>query len=156
LVFEFFLSEENGFLGASYAHLFKVLSDEFAKMSALQKQLAAIAATSSKQLDLKAQRAAHGQSLLFPARVAVSQDFETIYHICLEGFEELCALDSRFNVFANSLFGEESKSQDRGQMTLDQIKELDVVIQRFLGLASSSVLLKPTQKAVEWLIRRFR
>jgi U3 small nucleolar RNA-associated protein 10 len=125
-------------------------------MSALQKQLAAIAATSSKQLDLKAQRAAHGQSLLFPAKVAVSQDFETIYHICLEGFQELCALDPRFNLFANSLFGEESKSQDRGQMTVDQIKELDVVIQRFLGLASSSLLLKPAQKSVEWLVRRFR
>jgi U3 small nucleolar RNA-associated protein 10 len=125
-------------------------------MSSLQKQLAAIAATTSNQLDLKAQRATHGQSLLFPPKVAVSQDFETIYHICLEGFNELCALDRRFNVFASSLFGEESKSQERGRMTLDQIKELDVVIQRFLGLSSSSLLLKPTQKAVEWLVRRFR
>jgi U3 small nucleolar RNA-associated protein 10 len=33
---------------------------------------------------------------------------------------------------------------------------LDIVIQRFLGLASSSLLLKPAQKAVEWLVRRFR
>ena len=125
-------------------------------MSSLQKQLAAIAATSSKQLDLKAHRTAHGQSLLFPAKVAVSQDFETIYHICLEGFDELCVLDPRFTVFANSLFGEESKLQDRGQMTLDQIKELDILIQRCLGLASSTLLLKPAQKAVEWLVRRFR
>jgi U3 small nucleolar RNA-associated protein 10 len=125
-------------------------------MSALAKQLAAIAAKSTHQLDLKAQRAAHGKSLLFEPKTAVSQDFETLFQICYEGWQELCLLDARFAQYADSLFSEQSKTQERGQMTAAQNKEIDVVIQNFLGLVSSRLLLKPAQKAVEWLIRRFQ
>lgn len=125
-------------------------------MSSLSKQLAAIAASSSHQLDLKAQRVAHGKSLLFDSKIAVSQDFDTLYQICLEGWEDLCQLDTRFLVYGNSIFSEQSKDQERGQMTAAQNTELDLVIQSFLGLASSRLLLKPAQKAVEWLVRRFQ
>ena len=71
--------------------------------TALQKQLAAIAASSTHQLDLKAQKSAHGKSLLFESKVAGSQSFENLYLICHEGFRELCALDARFRQFAGSL-----------------------------------------------------
>jgi U3 small nucleolar RNA-associated protein 10 len=125
-------------------------------MSILAKQLAAIAANSSHQLDLKAQRAAHGKSLLFEPKVAVSQDFDTLFQICYEGWEDLCTLDRRFALYVNSLFSEQSKTQERGQMSAAQNKEVDLVIQSFLGLVSSRLLLKPAQKAVEWLIRRFQ
>jgi len=125
-------------------------------MSTLSKQLAAIAASSSHQLNLKAQRVAHGKSLLFDSKIAVSQDFDTLYQICLEGWEDLCQIDNRFLVFGNNLFSEHSKDQERGQMTAVQNKALDLAIQSFLGLASSRLLLKPAQKAVEWLIRRFQ
>jgi U3 small nucleolar RNA-associated protein 10 len=124
--------------------------------TALQRQLAVIASNSTHQLDLKAQKAAHGKSLLFDAKVAASQDFNIIYRICLEGFEELCSLDVRFNAFAQSIFSEQSKSEERGLMTADENKELDSVLENFLVLVSGRLLLKPAQKAVEWLIRRFR
>lgn len=124
--------------------------------TALQKQLAAIAATSTKELDLKAQKAAHGKSLLFDPRVAASQDFNTVYQICYEGFQELCALDSRFTAFEQNLFTEQSKNEERGQMTKAENEELDRVLESFLGLVSSRLLLKPAVKAVEWLVRRFR
>jgi U3 small nucleolar RNA-associated protein 10 len=122
----------------------------------LQRQLATIAAKSTHELDLKAKKAAHGKSLLFDPQVAVSQDFNSLYQMCVEGFEELCALDPRFTVYSTSIFSEQSKTEEREQMTAEQNKELDAVLDSFLGLVGARLLLKPAQKAVEWLVRRFR
>ncbi|KAH7044631.1 hypothetical protein B0J12DRAFT_184176 [Macrophomina phaseolina] len=124
--------------------------------SALQQQLAQIAASSTHQLDLKAQKAAHGKSLLFDPKIAASQDFNTVYQICHEGFDELCALDPRFAAFAQTLFGEQSVSEDRTQMTQKENEDLNAVLENFLGLVGTRLLLKPAVKAVEWLVRRFR
>jgi U3 small nucleolar RNA-associated protein 10 len=124
--------------------------------SALQKQLAAIAATSTHQLDLKAQKSAHGKSLLFEPKVAASQSFENVYLLCYEGYRDLCALDSRFLQFSNSLFSEQSKVEDRTQMTKAENKKLDAVLEAFITLVGPKLLLKPAQKAVEWLVRRFK
>jgi hypothetical protein len=95
--------------------------------TALQQQLAQIAKKSTDQLDLKAQRAQHSKSLLFDPRVASNQTFETIYQICAEAFQEL-----------------------------KENEHLDHIIDSFLGLVSSRLLLRPGLKAVEWLVRRFR
>lgn len=122
----------------------------------LQRQLAKLAANSTNQLDLKAQKAAHGKSLLFEPKVAVSQDFETLYQICIEGFQELCTLDRRFEPFYANIFSEQSKTEEREQMTAEENKELNIVLDDFLGLVGTRLLLKPAQKAVEWVIRRFR
>ncbi|KAF2423501.1 U3 small nucleolar RNA-associated protein 10 [Tothia fuscella] len=122
----------------------------------LQRQLAEIASKSTHQLDLKAKRAAHGKSLLFDPKVAVSQDFNSLYQICIEGYEELCSLDPRFAAYSTSIFSEQSKTEEREQMTVDQNTELDAVIESFLGLVGARLLLKPAQKAVEWLVRRFK
>ncbi|KAA6406586.1 MAG: hypothetical protein FRX48_09641 [Lasallia pustulata] len=119
-------------------------------------QLAQIAAKSTNSLDLKAQKKAHSQSLLFEPRVAATQDFDTIYQICYEGFEELCQLDSRFISFARNVFSEQSKQEDRTQMTAAQNTELDDVLEDFLGLVGARLLLRPALKAVEWLVRRFK
>ena len=122
----------------------------------LAAQLAQIRAQSTNPLNLKAQKKAHSQSLLFEPPVAATQDFDTIYQICYEGFEELCRLDSSFNGFAVNIFGEQSKQEDRTQMTAAQNQQLDMAIEEFLGLVSGRLLLKPALKAVEWLVRRFR
>ncbi|TKA72400.1 hypothetical protein B0A55_05857 [Friedmanniomyces simplex] len=124
--------------------------------TALQQQLAAIAANSTHQLDLKAQKTRHGKSLLFEPRDAAAQSFDTIYQICYEGFEELCMLDARFNAFGRSVFSEQSKNEDRTQMTGAENEELDRTLESFLGLVGARLLLKPAMKAVEWLVRRFR
>ncbi|WEW61547.1 snoRNA-binding rRNA-processing protein utp10 [Emydomyces testavorans] len=124
--------------------------------STLAAQLAQIAAKSTHQLDLKAQRAAHSQSLIFDKKIAGSQDFDTIFQICYEGFQELCSLDSRFLSFRRTIFSDQSKTEDRGQMTAGQNKELDSVLEDFLALAGARLLLTPAVKAVDWLIRRFR
>lgn len=124
--------------------------------TALQQQLAQIAKKSTDQLDLKAQRAQHSKSLLFDPRVASNQTFETIYQICAEAFQELCMLDARFAPFAANLFSEQSKSEERINLTKKENEHLDHIIDSFLGLVSSRLLLRPGLKAVEWLVRRFR
>jgi U3 small nucleolar RNA-associated protein 10 len=107
-------------------------------------------------LNLKAQKSAHGKSLLFEPRVAASQTFDIIYTLCHEGFEELCLQDGRFLEFQRTLFSEESQEQDRTQLTAAQNAELDKRLESFLGLVGAKLRLKPAVKAVEWLVRRFR
>ena len=124
--------------------------------TALAAQLAQIRAKSSNPLDLKAQKKAHAKSPLFDHRNAANQDFDTIFQICHEGFLDLCQLDARFTPFAKSLFSEQSKQEDRAQMTKAQNDQLDGIVEDFLGLVGSRLLLKPALKAVEWLVRRFR
>jgi U3 small nucleolar RNA-associated protein 10 len=124
--------------------------------TALAAQLAQIAANSKSTLDLKAQKAAHSKSLIFEARVAAAQSFNNLYSICREGFDELCRLDARFTPFAHTLFSEQSRDEDRSQMTAAENAELDKRIDLFLRLVGGRVLLMPAVKAVEWLVRRFR
>ena len=124
--------------------------------TALTSQLARIRASSCNPLDLKAQKIAHSRSLLYEPGVAATQDFDSLYQICYEGFQELCRLDPRFAGFANNLFSEQSKQEDRTKMTAVQNQQLDIILEEFLHLAGSKLLLKPALKAVEWLVRRFK
>ena len=107
-------------------------------------------------MDLKAQRKAHSKSLLFDHSHAASQDFDTIYQLCYEGFIELCRLDIRFTAFAKNLFSEQSKKEDRTLMTQSQNEQLNVLLEDFMCLVGARLLLKPALQAVEWLVRRFR
>ena len=125
-------------------------------MTSLQKQLAAIALNSHNELDLKAQKAAHSKSLIYDPAQAATQSFDFLYQICLEGFEDLCALDNRFLRFGRSLFSPQSRTEDRMHLTAQQNGDLDNVIDSFLALVSGRLLIRPAIKAVEWLVRRFR
>ncbi|WPJ63015.1 hypothetical protein SMAC4_06482 [Sordaria macrospora] len=125
-------------------------------MSSLASQLAQIAANSRSTLNTKVLKAAHSKSLIFEPRVAATQTYPEIYSICLEGFEELCNLDSRFAKFAQSLWSEQSQEADRTQMTAAENAALDKHVEAFLHLCGSRLRLMPTIKAIEWLIRRFR
>ena len=124
--------------------------------TAIAVQLAQIRARSTNSHDLKAQKKAHSQSLLFDSKAAAAQDFDLVYQICQEGFEELCRLDMRFTKFAGDIFSEQSRHEDRTQMTKSQNQQLDVRLEEFCKLVGSRMLLKPAVKAVEWLVRRFR
>lgn len=124
--------------------------------TSLALQLAALRAKGPNLLDLKEQKKYHSQSLLFDPLVAATQDFSSLYAICNEGFHELCQLDPRFTAFRHSIFSEQSKREDRTQMTSVQNDQLNTALQDFLHLVGSRLLLKPALKAVEWLVRRFR
>ncbi|KAI4197949.1 MAG: hypothetical protein LQ350_005603 [Teloschistes chrysophthalmus] len=122
----------------------------------LSAQLAQIRAPSTNALNLKAQKKAHSRSLLFEERHAANQDFDTLFHICHEGYQELCRLDTRFANFAGSLFSEQSKQEERTHMTAAQNQQLDLVLEDFMRLLGNRLLLKPGMKSMEWLIRRFK
>jgi U3 small nucleolar RNA-associated protein 10 len=124
--------------------------------TSLAAQLAQIAAKSKSSLDVKAQKAAHAKSLIFEPRIAASQSFQIVYATCIEGFDELCILDGRFTHFGSTLFSEQSKTEDRTQMTAAENAELDRRIESFLRLVGRRLTLMPAIKALEWLIRRFR
>ena len=124
--------------------------------SSFAAQLGEIAAKSTNELDLKAQRTAHSKSLIFEKKIAIAQDFDTIYHICLEGFEDLCKIDDRFIKFRRTLFSEHAKTKEREQMTGEQNSSLDAVIESCLSLLGGRLLLNPAIKVAEWLVRRFK
>ena len=123
---------------------------------ALASQLSQLRAASTGHLDLKSQSKAYSQSLLFDAKVAKSQDIDSIYDFCLEGFQDLCRLDDRHALYYNNLFSDQSKRLDRSQMTKLQNEQVDVALEGFLALVGAKLQLKPALRSVEWLIRRFR
>ena len=125
--------------------------------SSLAAQLAQISANSRTSLNAKALKASHSKSLIFEPQVAAGQTYAEIYTVCREGFEELCHLDKRFSdLFAKSLFSEQSQEADRTKMTAEENTALDKQVDFFLHLVGSRLRLMPAIKAVEWLIRRFR
>lgn len=124
--------------------------------TALQQQLAAISAKSTDQLNLKAQKQRHAKSLLFEPREAATQSFDTLFQICGEGFDDLCALDSRFRGFATNLFSPSSVEVERESLNKKENDDLDTIVEQFLGLICGRLLLRPALKCVEWLIRRWK
>ncbi|KAK6331999.1 snoRNA-binding rRNA-processing protein utp10 [Orbilia javanica] len=112
--------------------------------------------TLSSTVDPKALRKLHSVSLLFTPEHAATQDFDTIYSICYEGFEELCSLDRRFAAFERSLFSEQSVTIDRDVLSKADNEKLDENVKGFLGLLGAWALVKSGVKALEWLVRRFR
>lgn len=95
-------------------------------------------------------------SLLFDVRQAAQLDIDTIYQVGSEGLAELEKYDDRFAPFAQSLFSESNKRLDRDLLTSDVNKSIDESINYFLKLISPYFLLRPAQKALEYLIRRYR
>ena len=124
--------------------------------SAFAAQLRTIAANSTHELDLRARRTAHAESLIFDREVAVKQDWDTLWAICSEGFQELCQLDPRLEEYGRNLFSPQSKDQDREQLNKSENAALDTVIERCLRSLGRWVSVRPGVKSVEWLVRRFR
>ena len=124
--------------------------------TALTAQLAQIRAKSTHPLDLKEKKRAHSQSLVFDPTVAASQDFDALFHICRDGFDELCRLDNRFEKFARSLFSPDSVQQDRTHLQEATNRQIDNLLESFFVLVTSRLLLQSALKSVEWLVRRFR
>lgn len=124
--------------------------------TSLALQLALLRGKGANPLDLKTQKKYHSQSLLFDPSVAATQEYDSIYAICHEGFQELCQLDPRFTAFRHNIFSEQSIREDRTQMSSAQNDQLNTALEDFLHLVGSRLLLKPALKAVEWLVRRFR
>jgi U3 small nucleolar RNA-associated protein 10 len=118
---------------------------------------------SSLQLQLRA--AANGaertndrakQSLLFKPSEAAHMGVDVIHQVACNGLLELQRLDERLVPYTKTLFNDASKSIHRD--TLDSAAEakLNTALQVFLSLLSPYILLRPTHKVLEYLVRVYR
>lgn len=123
----------------------------------LSSQLALIAAQlGSAPMDRKARQKLHLASLVYDAKTAATQDYDTIYAECVDLLHELVAVDSRFKRFHQSLFSETSILVDRNVQTAAEVQALDAATATFLALVGPYLHLQPAVGALEWLVRRFQ
>ncbi|CAF0748543.1 unnamed protein product [Didymodactylos carnosus] len=94
-------------------------------------------------------------SFLYDPKVASTLDRETVYCLGVNGFEELCLIDSCFEEFGRVLFSDTSLTFERSIQTKEVNDSLNQTIKRFLIRLSPYFLLKPAHKALEWLVHRF-
>lgn len=73
----------------------------------------------------------------------------------MNGFEELCLLDSGFQEFENILFSDQTLNFERSVQSKEVNESLNENIGRFLVRLSPYFLLSPAHKALEWLVHRF-
>eukprot|EP00794_Sanderia_malayensis_P007770 gene7770-8616_t len=95
-------------------------------------------------------------SILFDSRDAADIDLDTVFSIGLSGLAELENIDSDFAKFEKFLFSDSVKSLERTQQPGEFNSKLDRKVEEFLAYLSPYFLIKPAQKTLEWLIRRFR
>eukprot|EP00057_Strongylocentrotus_purpuratus_P026403 XP_011680877.1 PREDICTED: HEAT repeat-containing protein 1 [Strongylocentrotus purpuratus] len=95
------------------------------------------------------------KSLLFDPAEAGGLDKDTFYAIGVNGLQELQGIDPRFHDLESLLFDEASKSLERSIENREINDKLDKKIRQFLLTVSPYFLLKPAQKAIEWLVYRF-
>jgi len=119
--------------------------------SSLASQLQRLAAQPSA---MSGQRTA--PSLLFDWKEAGDLDLETVLALGANGLAELVQLDPEFARFEQPLFSAATKDLDRALQTAEVNAQLDETITEFVLMLSPHFLLKPAQKALEWLVRRFR
>ncbi|KAG2392219.1 hypothetical protein C9374_012471 [Naegleria lovaniensis] len=96
------------------------------------------------------------ESFLFTAEKAARLTNEDIHIIAVDGLKELMRLDARFGPFQDSLFHSSSIDRNREMETQSENDILNQEIERFLLLLSPYFLLKPSHKAIEYLVRRFK
>ena len=95
-------------------------------------------------------------SLLFQAHEAADIDTDTIFSLGKNGLYELQEIDNDFTKFEKTLFSENVKLLERTQQPKEFNERLDRKIKEFLVFLSPYFLIKPAQKTLEWLIRRFQ
>lgn len=96
------------------------------------------------------------ESFLFDGKRAKQLTTEQIFAIAVSGMNELCALDTRFRPFVDSLFSTQALKTNRELMQNEVNQELDQTLDRFLCLLSPYFLLRSAHKVIEFLIRKYR
>ncbi|ESP03634.1 hypothetical protein LOTGIDRAFT_180093 [Lottia gigantea] len=120
-------------------------------MSSLAQQLQRLAVPQTANLAIHDKER---KSLLFDPKEAANFDKETFFSIGINGLEELSSINPVFREFEKSLFNENAQNFQRAVQTKEVNEKLDETITEFLLHLSPYFLLKPAQKALEWLIFR--
>lgn len=95
-------------------------------------------------------------SFFFSTTEASTIDDETIYHLSVNGLYELEKMNTVFRDFLSGiLFSRDKIHFHRAQCTAEQVKEIDVELGALLSALAPYFLLKPAQKVLEFLIRKY-
>ena len=78
-----------------------------------------------------------------------------IVYLGTNGIAELQAIDPVFDDYQEVLFGESTMTFQRSMQTAEVNSQIDDTIESFLQRLTPYCLLKPAQKALEWLIYRY-
>lgn len=130
--------------------------------SSLSQQLGSIRSHNADRIGTEVSKArALSTSYLFPAKVASSQDLQTVHGLGTNGWEELCLNDANLDRWASTeqgmlLFGPSSKDLDRTMATKEENQQIDAAVSEFFARVGGSLLERSTSKCIEWLVRRFR
>ncbi|KAF8125619.1 hypothetical protein EV363DRAFT_1225659 [Boletus edulis] len=138
--------------------------------SVLASQLAASTSLNASLLQDRSKKR-QTESYLFTGRDADLHDLDSIHALASTAFTHLRSLSPAFsskslNVgpdgspcavdFENVLFSDAARALDRTLQTSDYNANLDQNINAFLALLGPWLMDAPTNKVLEWLIRRFR
>lgn len=94
-------------------------------------------------------------SILFDEKEAAEKDRETIFDIGYSGFQDLVKLNPSFLQFESSLFDKNARDLQRAVENKEVNEQLNDVLKKFMIHLSPYLLLQPSHKCLEWLIRRF-
>lgn len=72
------------------------------------------------------------------------------------GLEVLISTDERFRNYKNDLFSHKSRELDRDLMSIEENNLIDASISSYLRLLSGYLQLPPSQRTLEYLIRRYK
>ena len=94
-------------------------------------------------------------SFLFDIKKAANIDDQTLYFLCQSGIQELeeQAPQLYASLQNTDLFSESSLSFYRGTQTSDSLKIVDSKLEEVLGLLAPYLLLPPTHKVFEYMVR---
>ncbi|KAB1204141.1 hypothetical protein CJ030_MR8G004038 [Morella rubra] len=95
-------------------------------------------------------------SILYDPKEAADIDVDTILAIALQGLEVLISTDERFRNYKNDLFSHKSRELDRDLMSIEENNLIDASISSYLRLLSGYLQLPPSQRTLEYLIRRYK
>lgn len=128
----------------------------FSKTMSLASQLANIAnASASTVLDRKKRQKLHLASLVYDAKTAATQDYDSILGHSQAALEALEQINPKFARFSGLLFADSAVSIDRNVQTADQVAALDLAIELFFNMVAPYWNNPASYNAAEWLVRRF-
>ena len=124
-------------------------------MTSLAAQLAQNASL-NKALLVDRSRRKPRESYLFTGKEADNHDLDSLHALGINGLIQLSSLNPQLRTFEDSLFSDLARSTDRTLLSTELNEQLNKNIAAFLPLLGPYLLESPTNKVLEWLVRRFR
>ena len=85
-----------------------------------------------------------------------NHDLDSLHALGINGLIQLSSLNPQLRTFEDSLFSDQARSTDRTLLSTELNEQLNKNIPAFLPLLRPYLLESPTNKVLEWFIRRFR